>query len=101
MNSLRKFILAVGAVTLMAGAAQAEDWGRFYHYPYSYFPANYRKPFTSKDADMRYGYPMYPQYQAMPPYFRKDLHYDYQNFMKPGNNPKRHYQGNHFILDVF
>lgn len=101
MRSIRNLSLAVLAMAAFAGSAKAEDWGRFYHYPHSYFPINYRKPFKSSDYDTRYGYPMYPQYQAMPPYFRKDLYYDYHRFMKPGNNPKHHYQGNHFILDVF
>lgn len=87
---------------LMASAgAQATDWGRFYHYPYSYFPGNYRQPFRSQDFDTRYGYPMYPAYMAFPPYFRTDLYYPYHRHMKPGNNPKSYYQGNHFILDVF
>jgi hypothetical protein len=94
--------LTLGALALAAAPnASAQDWGRFYHYPYSYFPVNYRKPFASQDFDMQYGYPRYPMYMAFPPYFRKDLYYPYHGHMRPGNNPKRHYQGLHYILDVF
>jgi hypothetical protein len=92
--------LVLGALAT-AGAAQANDWGRFYHYPYSPYPVQYRQPFRSADFNGQYGYPAYPQYMAFPPYYRKDLYYDYLKFRKPGNNPKLRYQGNHFILDVF
>ncbi|QDU60154.1 hypothetical protein Pan216_09910 [Planctomycetes bacterium Pan216] len=104
MQWRRKAFLVLAAGMLMfssVGAAQATEWGRFYHYPYSYFPVNYRKPFNSRDAYMPYGYPMYPQYQAFPPYFRKDLYYPYLRQLKPGNNWKSWYQGNHYQLDVF
>ena len=84
-----------------AGIAQANDWGRFYHYPYSYFPFNFRKPFRSSDFDMQRGYPMYPQYMCFPPYYRTDLYYPYLRHLKAGNNIKSHYQGNHFQLDIF
>ena len=94
--------LALGIAFLgLAAPAQATDWGRFYHYPYSYFPQNFRKPFRSQDFDTRYGYPMYPAYMAFPPYYRKDLYYPYLPLRKPGNHPNKHYQGNHYTLDVF
>jgi hypothetical protein len=103
--TLRKTLLALalGAIAFLgnAGTASANDWGRFYHYPYSYMPFNYRKPFDSKDFDTQYGYPAYPQYMSFPPYYRKDLYYPYLKQMKPGNRPLRHYQGNHYVLDVF
>jgi len=103
MTIRRMFVaLFLGAMTLGAApAAKAEDWGRFYHYPYSYTPFNYRKPFASQDFDLRYGYPMYPQYMANPPYFRKDLWYPFHKHMKSGNNQKAHHQGLHYTLDVF
>lgn len=90
-------IMMMGSVNV----ASAEDWGRFYHYPYSYFPQNYRRPYRSQDFDTRHGYPSHPAYMAFPPYFRTDLYYPYHRHMKPGNNPKSYYQGNHYILDVF
>jgi hypothetical protein len=93
--------LVVGMIMGFAGGAAAEDWGRFYHYPYSYTPFSYRKPFRSQDFQTPYGYPMYPSYMAFPPYFRTDLYYPYHRHMKPGNNPKHYYQGNHYVLDVF
>jgi hypothetical protein len=102
--TIRKLVvaLALGAMSFAeVPAAKAEDWGRFYHYPYSYFPFNYRKPFASEDFDLRYGYPMYPQYMAHPPYFRKDLYYPFHTHMKGGNNVKAHHQGLHYTLDVF
>jgi hypothetical protein len=101
---LRKWILLVAAGLMMgigSDVAQATDWGRFYHYPYSYYPQNYRRPFRSKDFDTRFGYPFYPQYMAFPPYFRKDLYYQYHRHMKPGGSVDSHWQGNHYILDVF
>jgi hypothetical protein len=102
--TVRRLVVALtlGAMVLTAAPqARAEDWGRFYHYPYSYFPVNYRKPFESADFDLKYGYPQYPMYMAFPPYYRKDLYYPYLKLMKPGNHPKRHYQGLHYVLDVF
>jgi hypothetical protein len=84
-----------------AGPASATDWGRFYHYPYSYFPQNYRRPYRSQDFNTPHGYPMHPTYMAFPPYFRSDLYYPYHRHMRPGNNPRYYYQGNHYILDVF
>ena len=99
---LRMAIIAALAVAGLAGSAAADDWGRFYHYPYSYTPYNYRKPFDSKDFDTtKNGYPAYPQYMAFPPYYRKDLYYPYLKHMRPGNNPSRYYQGLHYNLDVF
>lgn len=99
MKSVRR--MAGLALLLLASSAQANDWGRFYHYPYSYFPQNYLKPFRSQDYMTPYGYPMYPAVHAFPPYFRKDLYYPYLNVWKPGNNPCKYYQGNHHVLDVF
>jgi hypothetical protein len=104
MRSAKTWILALaaGVMFLMDVApAQATDWGRFYHYPYSYFPVNYRKPFRSQDFDGRYGYPQYPMYMAFPPYYRKDLYYPYMKERKPGNRPYHYGQGNHYVLDVF
>jgi hypothetical protein len=102
--TVRKLFLAFASVLALAAGpitAKAEDWGRFYHYPYSFFPQNYRRPFESRDFDLQYGYPHYPQYMAFPPYFRKDLYYPYINHMKPGGCHKYHTQGNHYVFDVF
>lgn len=102
MSGWKKLWMVVAVVVgSVASEAKANDWGRFYHYPYSYFPVNYRRPFRSQDFDMRYGYPMYPQYMAFPPYYRKDLFYPYMLHRRPGGSIKSRYQGNHFVLDVF
>lgn len=104
LRRTRQWILAIAIAAVglgTTGKAGATEWGRFYHYPYSYFPQNYQKPFRSSDFDTRYGYPMYPMYMAFPPYYRKDLYYPYLKLRKPGNNPKYHYQGTHFALDIF
>lgn len=104
MRRMRNWLLLIGVVVSMVAqtnSAQATEWGRFYHYPYSYFPQNYLKPFRSSDFDTPYGYPMYPMYMAFPPYYRKDLYYPYLKLRKPGNHPNLHYQGTHFALDIF
>lgn len=104
MVSFRRIMAGALVAAAMLGAANtgcAEDWGRFYHYPYSYTPFNYRRPYRSADFDTRYGYPMHPMYMSFPPYFRTDLYYPYHRHMKPGNNPKYYYQGLHYVLDVF
>ncbi len=102
----RPALAAVCAVLLagvLAGSADANEWGRFYHYPYSYYPQNFRPSFESDDYAMPYGYPAYPQRLAFPPYFRTDLYYPYLKEAVPGGTaPHRGWhQGNHFVLDVF
>lgn len=101
MTHMGKKILLVALLLVVGGGAQANDWGRFYHYPYSYFPSNYRRPFRSSDFDLKYGYPMYPAYMAFPPYYRTDLYYPYMTVRKPGNHPCHYYQGLHHTLDIF
>ncbi|MGL4463570.1 MAG: hypothetical protein ACRC1K_15570 [Planctomycetia bacterium] len=101
MSMIHRWMLATAATVLLAGSASAEDWGRYYHYPYSYFPQNFRQSLNHAETPMPYGYPMYPQYQAFPAYFRKDLRYDYFMHNRPGGRRNQHYQGNHYILDVF
>jgi hypothetical protein len=102
MRRLRTSILALllGLVAI-PDTTRAADWGRFYHYPYSYFPHVYRRPFASRDFDTPHGYPMYPAYMAFPPYFRRDLWYPYHLHNEAGTNRSSRYQGMHFILDVF
>jgi hypothetical protein len=104
MRSMQRWLMgAVAALALLGSGseAQATEWGRFYHYPYSYTPFNYRKPYRSQDFDTRLGYPMHPMYLAFPPYYRTDLYYPYLKLRKPGNHPKRYYQGVHYALDIF
>lgn len=99
---MRKVLLGlVTAVCALEGTCNAADWGRFYHYPYSYFPHVYRRPFASRDFDTPHGYPMYPAYMAFPPYFRKDLYYPYLQHREIGGSKKSHHMGMHYTLDVF
>jgi hypothetical protein len=103
MTAMRKrnWLLTLAVLAMTAGSAAAEDWGRYYHYPYSYLPQSYLRPYRSKDFNGPFGYPAHPMYMAFPPYFRQDLYYPYHMHMKPGGSIKSHHQGNHYILDVF
>ena len=86
--------LAVAAVWVgsatpsVAAVGQPTDWGRFYHYPYVYYPNNFQ-PRVEYDSL----YYKYPQERRIPVY-RADWH----NFY-PNNRP--YHSGHHFLLDVF
>ncbi|ASV75944.1 nuclear calmodulin-binding protein-like protein [Thermogutta terrifontis] len=68
-----------------------QDWQRFYHYPYVYYPQNFYGPdYFKSSEDLYYRYP--PE-MRIPVYNRK-----WQNFYP---EPRRYHQGHHFILDVF
>lgn len=68
-----------------------QDWQRFYHYPYVFYPQNYYGPdYYKSSEDLYYRYP--PE-MRIPVYNRK-----WQNFYP---EPRRYHQGHHFILDVF
>jgi len=68
-----------------------QDWNRFYHYPYVYYPQNfwgvdyYR---SSEDLYFRY-----PPEMRIPVYNLR-----WQNFYP---EDRLYYHGHHFILDVF
>ena len=93
-------ILAVGAfgtdlgsgvtsgVAEAGGVGQPTDWNRFYHYPYVYYPRNFRPPVEYDSL-----YYKYPAERRIPVY-RTDWH----NFY-PRNRP--YHSGHHFYLDVF
>lgn len=73
------------------GAASNRDHSRFNHYPYVYYPQNFKgnEYFRSSDS-MYYRYP--PEMQ-IPVYNRK-----WHNYYP---NSRRFHWGHHFILDVF
>ena len=71
-----------------AGRGQPSDWDRFYHYPYVYYPHNFRAP-TQYD----HMYYRYDVERRIPVYNR-----DWHNFY-PSKRP--YHSGHHFILDVF
>lgn len=68
----------------------AQDWGRFYHYPYVYYPQSFRSLDQYKSADSlyyRYDRPM--QVPTYNPYW--------QNYYPV---PRRFHEGSHFVLDI-
>ena len=87
-------LLVVGFVQSAAPTAEAAppgqptNWGRFYHYPYVYYPHNLQAPVTYDH--MYYRYPA----QRQIPVYNKDWH----NFY-PSAHP--YHKGHHFALDVF
>lgn len=69
----------------------AQDWGRFFHYPYVYYPQNFSSMENYRSADSlyyRYSRPM--QVPTYNPYW--------QNYYPV---PRRYHEGGHFVLDVF
>lgn len=73
------------------GGYSNQDWNRFYHYPYVYYPQNYwgGEYYRSAD-DLYYRYPA----EMRVPVYNKQWH----NFY-PGSH--RYHSGHHFNLDVF
>jgi hypothetical protein len=70
------------------GAGQPSDWGRFYYYPYVYYPENFQ-PLRSYD-NMYY---RYPQNRQIPVY--NNMWYNAYP------SPTPYHKGHAFILDVF
>jgi len=68
-----------------------QDWNRFYHYPYVYYPQNFwGSDYYRSSEDLYFRYP--PEMQ-IPVYNRQ-----WQNYYPQG---RRYHQGHHFILDTF
>jgi len=68
-----------------------QDWNRFYHYPYVYYPQNFWTPdYFRSSEDLYYRYP--PE-MRIPVYNKR-----WQNFYP---KPRAYHQGHHFILDTF
>lgn len=68
-----------------------QDWERFYHYPYVFYPQNYYGPDYYQSSDNLYY--RYPPEMRIPVYNQK-----WQNFYP---EPRRYHEGHHFIMDVF
>ncbi len=68
-----------------------QDWERFYHYPYVYYPQNFWS--TDYYRSSEHLYYRYPPEMRIPVYNRK-----WQNYYPSG---RKYHQGHHFILDVF
>lgn len=77
-----------GSTAQAEGRGQPYDWGRFYYYPYVYYPQNFQRP-TQYD----HLYYRYPQERRIPVY-RTDWYNEY-----PSERP--YHRGHHFLLDVF
>jgi len=102
MTRVRWILLAVLAVTglgLAAAPARAQQvdptLGRFFYYPYYYFPANYwpsQGPQWPEAPGAPYMRP--PAYMAYPPFNEPHWRYEYLT-------PQKHYRGFHFWLDQF
>jgi hypothetical protein len=68
-----------------------QDWNRFYHYPYIYYPQNFwSTDYYRSSEDLYYRYP--PEMRI--PVYNKRWH----NYYPEG---RRYHKGHHFILDVF
>ena len=68
-----------------------QDWNRFYHYPYVYYPQNFwGNDYYRSSEDLYY---RYPAEMRIPVYNRQWHNYYPQE--------RRYYKGHHFTLDVF
>jgi len=73
-----------------AGSYNTQDWNRFYHYPYVYYPQNFwSSDYYRSSQDLYYRYP--PE-MRIPVYNRRNINY------YPA--PRIFHSGHHFMLDV-
>lgn len=96
-------LLIVGVFSVSSAQAQnaygrtwsrtynTQDWQRFYHYPYVYYPQNFWGPDYYKSSDDLYY--RYPQEMRIPVY-NKQWHNEYPQ-------ARRYHTGHHFILDTY
>ncbi len=68
-----------------------QDWNRFYHYPYVYYPQNYWGNEYFRSADSLYH--RYPAEMRIPVYNRH-----WHNYYP---SRRKYHSGSHFVLDVF
>jgi hypothetical protein len=73
------------------GVYSASDWDRFYHYPFVYYPQNYRGQDFYRSAESLYF--RYPSEMRIPVYNKKWYNY-YPTC-------RLYHSGHHFQLDVF
>ncbi|MDO4585820.1 MAG: calmodulin-binding protein [Planctomycetia bacterium] len=72
-------------------ATNTQDWVRFYHYPYVYYPQNFAPASAYRSADsLYYRYAPNMQVPMYNPYW--------QNYYPV---PRRFHEGKHFVLDIF
>ena len=104
------------ATTQQAAAQQAygrtwassfnnQDWERFYHYPYVYYPQNYWGGEYYRSSDNLYY--RYPPEMRIPVYNKRWYNYypearKYQNGrMFHAESGLKYHRGHQFVLDVF
>jgi len=68
-----------------------QDWNRFYHYPYVYYPQNFWGLDYYRSSEHLYY--RYPPEMRIPVYNRQ-----WQNYYPQG---RKYHSGHHFILDTF
>jgi hypothetical protein len=73
------------------GTYTTQDWDRFYHYPFVYYPQNFWGSEYYRSADSLYY--RYPPEMRIPVYNRR-WHNEYPT-------RRRYHAGHHFQLDVF
>ncbi len=91
-----------------------QDWNRFYHYPYVYYPQNFwGSEYYRSSEDLYYRYPPEMQipvynknWHSYYPEHRTDLKYRvnqfFHNYRKGGyHSGVKYHKGHHFVLDVF
>jgi hypothetical protein len=68
-----------------------QDWNRFYHYPYVFYPQNFYGPdYYRSSEDLYHRYP--PEMQI--PVYNRQWYNEYPQV-------RRYHKGHAFILDVF
>ena len=76
---------------MWGGAQSSRDCNRFYHYPYVYYPQNFKGDEYYRSSDSMYH--RYPREMQIPVYNRH-----WHNYYP---SSRRYHWGHHFILDVF
>ncbi len=70
---------------------RTQDWERYYHYPYVYYPHNFWSNEYYRSSDNMYF--RYPQEMRIPVYNRQ--------WHNPYPEGRKYHAGHHFILDTF
>ena len=73
------------------GSLSPQDWQRFYHYPYVYYPHNFWGNGYFRSSDSLYY--RYPSEMRIPVYNKR--------WHNPYPHGRRYHWGHHFVLDVF
>jgi hypothetical protein len=84
----------------------SQDWDRFYHYPYVYYPQNFWGDEYYRSAESLYY--RYPPEMRIPVYnkqwhnyYPKGAYWNQWMHYAQGPGQARYHWGHHFILDTF